>query len=69
MAKHLTSTTLPIPAVPLASPETVAVGLPIPPIERIKVMGGTQWEEFVLEWADSLRQRYERVERCGGAGV
>jgi hypothetical protein len=31
-------------------------------------MSDRQWEEFVLEWADSLRNRYARVERCGGAG-
>jgi len=59
---------LPAPPVRTASPETVNVGLPIPPIERIRIMSDRQWEEFVLEWADSLRTRYARVDRCGGAG-
>jgi hypothetical protein len=42
--------------------------LPIPAIDRIKIFSDKQWEEFVLEWADSLRAEYRRVERCGGAG-
>lgn len=62
--------------VPLPSPvvrsnvtvEAVTSGQLIPAIERIKIFSDTQWEEFVLEWADSLRNRYGRVERCGGPG-
>lgn len=50
------------------SADVVAVGLPIPPIERIRIFSDRQWEEFVLEWADSLRDVYGLVERCGGAG-
>lgn len=68
MAKHPTSIPLAAPAAPVASPETVAVGLLIPPIDRIKSISALQWEELVLEWADSLRKRYAKVERCGGAG-
>lgn len=52
----------------VASADVVAAGLPIPPIERIRIFSDTQWEDFVLEWADSLRDRYGTVERCGGAG-
>jgi len=55
-------------APPGLSAEAVASGQPIPPIERIKIFSNTQWEEFVLEWADSLRAKYSLVERCGGAG-
>lgn len=51
-----------------ASADGVAAGLPIPPIERIRIFSPGQWEDFVLEWADSLREQYGRVERCGGAG-
>lgn len=62
---------VPLPA-PSASPgvtaDVVATGLTIPPIERIRIFSDRQWEEFVLEWADSLRDRYARVERCGGGG-
>lgn len=50
------------------SVDVVAAGLPIPPIERIRIFSAGQWEDFVLEWADSLRDRYITVERCGGAG-
>lgn len=51
-----------------ASADVVAAGLPIPPIERIRIFSDSQWEDFVLEWADSLRDQYGTVERCGGAG-
>lgn len=51
-----------------ASADVVAAGLPIPPIERIRIFSDSQWEDFVLEWADSLRNQYGTVERCGGAG-
>ena len=50
------------------SPEAVVSGIPTPPIERIRLFGDRQWEEFVLEWVDALRTRYDRVERCGGPG-
>ena len=43
-------------------------GIPIPAIERIRLLNARQWEEFVLEWVDALRQKYDRVERCGGSG-
>jgi hypothetical protein len=47
---------------------TVASGLLLPPIERIKIFSPVQWEEFILEWVHSLRSEYALVERCGGAG-
>lgn len=61
---------LPSPLAPQAgvSADVVQAGQPIPAIDRIKLFGDKQWEDFVLEWADSLREQYERVERCGGAG-
>ncbi len=61
---------LPRPPAPVAciAADTVLVGQPIPAIDRIKLFSDQQWEEFVLEWADSLRSQYVRVERCGGAG-
>ncbi len=61
-------TAIPAPSGTPATAHTVAVGQPIPPIERIRTFSDRQWEEFVLEWADSLRQEYEAVERCGGKG-
>lgn len=60
---------LPGPTAPIAvTAGVVATGLPIPAIERLRIFGDRQWEEFVLEWADSLKSQYSRVERCGGAG-
>jgi hypothetical protein len=46
----------------------VITGQPIPAIQRIKLFSAEEWEEFVLEWADSLREEYAQVFRCGGAG-
>lgn len=40
----------------------------IHPIDRIKSFSPKQWEEFILEWVDSLRDEYELVEHCGSAG-
>ncbi len=63
--------TVPLPkpeALTAVSADVVAGGPPIAPIERIKIFSPTQWEYFVLEWADSLRTEYSNVERCGGAG-
>lgn len=65
----ISSSPLPKPAGgTAASADVVATGLPIPPIERIRIFSDSQWEDFVLEWADSLRDQYGTVERCGGAG-
>jgi hypothetical protein len=65
----ISSTPLPAPTDgAAASADVVAAGLPIPPIERIRIFSDSQWEDFVLEWADSLRDQYSTVERCGGAG-
>jgi len=63
------SSPLPLPADGVAaSSDVVAAGLPVPPIERLRIFSASQWEDFVLEWADSLRDQYGTVERCGGAG-
>ena len=64
-----TSAPLPTPPAPTGVPaDIVLAGPPIPAIDRIKLFSDTQWEDFVLEWADSLRDRYARVDRCGSAG-
>lgn len=65
----ISSSPLPFPACgAAASADSVSAGLPIPPIERIRIFSAGQWEDFVLEWADSLRAEYSTVEQCGGAG-
>lgn len=43
-------------------------GPAIPPIERLRFMNPKDWTDFVLEWVDSLKRKYARVERCDGAG-
>lgn len=48
--------------------DVVASGEYIQPIERIRFFSPDQWEDFVLEWADSFRKEYVMVERCGSAG-
>lgn len=64
-----TTVPLPLPPAPLGVPaDAVLAGPPIPAIDRIKLFNDKQWEEFVLEWADSLRDQYNRVDRCGSAG-
>lgn len=66
----VTSTSpLPTPPNPVAvASDTVIAGPPIPALDRIKLFSSSAWEDFVLEWADSLRSTYASVERCGGAG-
>lgn len=64
-----TTVPLPSPPAPAGVPaDVVLAGPPIPAIDRIKLFSDKQWEDFVLEWADSLRDEYDRVDRCGGAG-
>lgn len=31
-------------------------------------MSADQWEDFALEWAHSLKEKYRDVQKCGGAG-
>lgn len=56
------------PPAPTVSAGTVEQGPSIPAIERIKLFSNSQWEEFTLEWAHSLKKEYTHVEKCGGAG-
>lgn len=65
------------PPVPIPQPQEpppglaadlVASGQPVHPEDRIKLFSAAQWELFVHEWVDSLRDEYQLVERCGGAG-
>lgn len=52
-----------VTVVPAPSGSTI-----VPAIELLRVFSPGQWEDFALEWAHSLTGRYQRVERCGGAG-
>jgi hypothetical protein len=54
------------PSATAPSSSVVVAGPSIAAIDRLKLFSADEWEEFVLEWADSLRERYESVERHGG---
>ncbi len=64
--------TIPLQSAPtpnsLPSADIIAAGLPVAPIDRLRIMSPGAWTDFILEWADSLRTKYELVERCDGAG-
>ena len=59
---------------PLKIPDAATVtpllsgGTLVPAIDLLRIFSPGQWEDFALEWAHSLKDRYTRVERCGGAG-
>lgn len=58
----------PLAPTPVLAADVVASGLPVHPEDRIRLFSADQWERFVQEWVDSLRDEYQMVERCGGAG-
>lgn len=55
---------------PVLNASQTAVGAPVSPIRRLAIMEEDDWEEFILEWVDSLRkdQQYAEVHRCGSKG-
>lgn len=59
---------LPDPTPPAISAATIGSGPSIPAIQRIRYFDDSDWEDFVLEWAGSLKSEYEEVGRIGGAG-
>ena len=68
----VTLKTKPLPS-PSASmtvlaPDIAAVGLAVPPIERLRHMSANSWEDFAFEWAHSLKSKYARVEKHAGSG-
>ncbi|WP_454790803.1 ABC-three component system protein [Mycolicibacterium lutetiense] len=56
----------PLPDAPVLSTSHFA-GPRLTPLQIIRTYSGTDWEEFVLEWAHCLEGYYE-VKRHGGAG-
>lgn len=50
------------------SPAHIHSGLPIPKVMRVRLFSPDAWEEFVEEWASSLKGEYAKVRRFGGAG-
>lgn len=51
-----------------ASADHVQAGLPIPKVSRVQIFSPDDWEEFVEEWASSLKSEYAMVRRFAGAG-
>jgi hypothetical protein len=37
-------------------------------MQRVRLFSAEEWEEFVQEWAHSLKKSYGTVRRCSGAG-
>lgn len=69
MKKHLKTVPIPKPsASTTVNTDTVASGPPIHPVDRVRLFSAEEWERFIYEWVDSLREEYELIERCGGAG-
>lgn len=63
------TTPVPVPITPpVLSASQSLVGVPVTPLQRLRIMSPQDWEEFILEWADSIRSKYTDVHRCGGAG-
>ncbi|TRD00142.1 restriction endonuclease [Mesorhizobium sp. WSM4303] len=50
------------------SPEHVHTGVPIPKVMRVRLFSPDAWEEFIEEWANSLKSNYVKVRRFGGSG-
>lgn len=67
MKKTTPMPTAPTPGTPPTA-NVIATGLPVSPIDRLRIISPRAWTDFVLEWADSLKTKYAVVERCDGAG-
>lgn len=48
--------------------EHIRDGHIIPAIKRIELFSPDQWEEFVEEWANGIKNEFKSVKRHGGAG-
>lgn len=51
-----------------ASANHIHSGIPIPKPIRVRSFSPDEWEEFVEEWASSLKSEYPKVRRFGGSG-
>jgi hypothetical protein len=49
--------------------EQILYGVPLPALDRLRILSPEQFEDFVLEWIDGhLSKKYVKVMRCSGAG-
>src|SRR4051812_4892720 len=61
----------PLPSLPTCINPTnhnVQWGVPVNPVQRLKIMSSDDWEDFTREYAESLKSEYHDVQRCGGGG-
>jgi len=58
----------PKPAVASATADHVLTGIPIPKAARVRIFSPEEWEQFVEEWATSLKSSYLKVRRLSGSG-
>ena len=59
---------IPQPKKGLYTAEHVSFGIPVPKTSRVEQFAPDQWEEFIEEWASSLKSIYYKVERFAGSG-
>jgi hypothetical protein len=52
----------------VASADHVHAGLPIPKVSRVQIFSPADWEEFIEEWASSLKSSYKMIRRFAGSG-
>ncbi|MBK8183317.1 MAG: hypothetical protein IPK63_10675 [Candidatus Competibacteraceae bacterium] len=48
--------------------QEVTSGIPIPAVQRVRLFSSSDWEEFVEEWAHSLKNTYSKIQRYAGSG-
>ncbi|MFP8489280.1 ABC-three component system protein [Gracilimonas sp. Q87] len=51
-----------------ATSQSVNYGVPIPKIQRLKIISADDWEVIVEQWASTLSDQYNFIRRMGGAG-
>lgn len=51
-----------------ATAQSVNYGVPIPPIQRLKIISADDWEVIVEQWASTMKDKYAKIRRLGGSG-
>lgn len=59
---------IPAPAAATGTAANVQFGIPRPPQQQLLLYSPSEWEQFIHEWVHSLKKRYSKVLRVGGAG-
>lgn len=50
------------------SSDSVEIGVPIPKVQRLKIISADDWEMIVEQWASTLKEKYSHIQRMGGSG-